>query len=424
MGTRLRQCGTSWNVREGANSADEVIRMYAPLLAEELWSHKWIRVAHIFGKVADLMRPDDRIKVLSYVIEHFRLLVGNTAVETAKFDFLSDNEPLCDTSLELFHFIVWFIDHPQRIRRDRAAAMIAWLVKGSTKYLEAAANYAFSNINGYRPDVLCGLLDYLSNAQPQILWETIRPPGVLQNVLRDCKHTGRLGVLQRIAERAGDAGIASGLEAAASVTEVFREGAIELQDSRVNCDLPLWANDLTPEWKMLAEIGMATDEIKVEFGKFMTESCKPLSIEDARDLEKALSLGFREPAEVLFNRWNGKLHSALNRALLAYGSKRNFKMIESILRIFNPTIPELTLTPNFESPCEAALLAIESHNDYAKAIGDDESLFLNYHEALAVGTNPNLTYIEGTGGNRANIQGKQKFIFTCHSLFFYLYVST
>ncbi len=378
---------------EGAESAADVIRFYAPLLEAEQHESKWSLAEHLITKVTDLLSEDERSKVLKCIIKHIRLMVGDATNEIAMFSFMSE-EPPCNPSIELFRLVLWHIDHPHQLRRDKAAGLTAWLVESDPAYFEEAVNRAFSIKTGYSADILCGVLYDMSTRQPLHLWDRVVVLLDLESVLQNCRHVGRLTVLHRIAERAAKAGSITGAKVVSRVMEQFRSGTIELGASGRHFDLPPWANCILQEWEMLTQLGVASAELFNCLEENLTKLCKPLDIHNGYNLEKAVSSSFREAPNILFNRWEGKVRFALSTALFPYVTHLNFSKIELALRIFNPSLPERTLTPGFVSPAEDAICSISNGKNYAGATGNSDFFFLNYHEITGDGENDSRVYIE------------------------------
>jgi len=380
-------------LRNGAESATDVIRLYGLLLENERYEAKWRLAEHLIEKTADLLSEDERSILLQHVIDHVHVMVGSATNEVEMFSSLR-KEPPCDGSMELFRLVLWLIDHPHWLRREKASAMAAWLVESDPTYFEAAVKEAFSMVPGYSADVLCGILDNMSTRQAQHLWDRIFALIDLDAILRDCKHTGRLIVLLRLAERAGVAGSSSGTEVTSRIREQFRPGAIELGVSGKLFELPRWARSITGEWEALDRLGIASDELVRRIEENLSQLCAPLDVQCGWMLERAVSTSFREETTWHLNRWEAKVRFALNTAILPYISKENFRKVELTLRIFNPSVPERTLTPGFASSADAMIAAISSRKDYAGAIGNDEFYFLNYHEITKNREGQSWTIIE------------------------------
>lgn len=380
-------------LREGAENAADVIRIYAPLLEAERHEAKWSLAEHLIAKVADLFHEDERGLLLQHVIDHVRLMVGDATKEIAMFSSLSE-EPACNPSKELFKLVLWLIDHPQWLRRDKAAGMVVWLVDNEPIYFEEAVKEAFSMATGYSADILCGVLDEMSTRQPQHLWDRVFALLDLESVLLSCKHVGRLAVLHRIAVRAANAGSTTGAEGASRVVGLFRSGAIEMGVSGRRFDLPFWAKCISREWETLTQLGLVRAELFNSFELELAQLCTPLDILGGLSLEKLVSDSFREPPNRHLNRWESMVRFALSTALFPYATKLNFSKIELALRVFNPSLPERTMVPGFASPAETVFNAISNGHNYADATGNSEFFFLNYHEVSEHGEDSRRTYIE------------------------------
>lgn len=380
-------------LREGTVTAADVIRYYAPLLEAERHEAKWRLAEHLVTKMADLLSSEERSQLLNFMVNHVALMVGDATNEIEMFSFLKE-EPPCDGSMELFRLVVWLIDHPHWLRRDKASAMAAWLVESVPTYFEEAVKEAFSIVPGYSADVLCGILDNMSTRQPQHLWDRIFALIDLDAILRDCKHAGRLIVLLRLAERAGVAGSKSGSDVACRIKDQFRPGAIELGGAERLFDLPQWARSISSEWKTLNQLGIASVELVRSIEEYLSQLCAPLDILSGLNLEKAVSTSFREVESKHLKRWEAKVRFALNTAVLPYISKENFREVELALRIFNPSLPERTLTPAFVSSADAMIAVISDGKDYASAIGNEELYFLNYLEVAKSNEDESWTIIE------------------------------
>lgn len=380
-------------LREGTVTAADVIRYYAPLLEAERHETKWRLAEHLATKMTDLLGDEERSQLLNFMIDHVALMVGDATNEIEMFSFLKE-EPPCDGSMDLFRLVLWLIDHPHWLRRDKAAGMAAWLVESDPTYFKEAVKEAFSMVPGYSADILCGVFDNMSARQPKHLWDRISVLIDLDEILRDCKHAGRLIVLLRLAERAGIAGSKSGTEVASRIMEQFRQGAIELGVSGRLLNLPRWARNISGEWEALDQLGIVSNELISRIEENLSKLCAPLDVQGGWTLEKAVSTSFREETSWHLNRWEAKVRFALNTAVLPYISKHNFRKIELTLRIFNPSLPERTLTPGFASSADAIITGISAGKDYVDAIGNEEFYFLNYNEVAKSSEEGNWMSIE------------------------------
>lgn len=361
-------------------NANKIIQWYRPLIEEEMYQPRWRIADHLIGKIGSRLSCEDRRAVMDHVIEHIRLMVGDSAQEVDRYRFLEDNSTTSD-HIELFKFIVWLADHPNWLRRSKAADIFLWLVESDDLYFEEGARIAFSNAVGYGADIACGALDVMSSRQSAALWTRLTDKVDLQSVAHTCRHVGRLAVLYRIAERATSAGVDESKTVAATLKGMFRFGKIELDVPEEHVLAPAWATCLSSELRKLRKLGLLTKELLNSVETELSEVCKPLSIQDAWELEKAVSTSFREGIDHPLGRWAGKIRFALGRALYFYASQKNFIDIEAILRPFNPYAPTRILATKAKSRGHEMIKLINA-GDYKNVIGTAESYYLHYFETL------------------------------------------
>jgi hypothetical protein len=144
---------------KGEVNAANVIRYYATLLEAERYVPKWIPAQHLIERVGPLLSGTEGQRLLDAVIDHIRLVVGDAPQEVQAFTFLADAATEDSPNVEFFRFIVWLCNYPQWLRRDRATAMLLWIVEQVPEVFSEGVATAFSMDEGYGPDVLCGVLD-------------------------------------------------------------------------------------------------------------------------------------------------------------------------------------------------------------------------------------------------------------------------
>ena len=245
-------------LRERAGCAEDVIRAYASLLERERHNEKWKLAEHLIEKTADLLDSDQRDLLLRYVIDHIRLMVGDATKDISTFGFLSE-EQTSNASMELFKFILWLLDHPQHLRREKAAGITSWLIEKDRDCFEVAVREAFSMDPGYRADILSGIFNEMSIRRGSEVWDLLLSLVCTEDILQNCKHVGRLAVLHRIAKRAGN----RGREFASRIEGLFRSGEIELGASEHQAILPKWARCVLREWAGLDQLGLESVDNQV-----------------------------------------------------------------------------------------------------------------------------------------------------------------
>jgi hypothetical protein len=386
-------------------NAANVIRYYAPLIDAELYVPKWTPAQYLIGKVGPLLSEAEGQRLLDAVIEHCRLVVGDAKQEIQTFDFLNDETPEPSPEVEYFRFIVWLCNHPQWLRRERAAALLLWIVERVPKLFSEAVNIAFSMEEGYGPDVLCGVLDGASAREPAVLWENVAMALNLTSVKQELRHISRLIVLERLATRGDKAGSSTAKSALAQLS--FPSSSIRATVG--HSKLPKWGGRLARQWR---QFGKCIDaEFVTAWEKELEKLCSPLSITDVLSLEAAVSTSFREYQNRPFDRWESKLRHALNLALWNYVSREDARMVEATLRVYNPSQPERTVL-GMSNPVTDQLLAAIKSEDYSAVFGSNPFALLNYHDMVANSTEGGAEHIEvlcllQPASNQRGLSGRQ-----------------
>jgi hypothetical protein len=338
------------NILLQAGSADAVIKLYSKLVINEKYAEKWRRANHLIERVAKIASQDERAALVRLVVEHTEIMVGNTEVKTREYEFLEEKHA-ADASSSLIPLLLHAIDHPKWIRRDKAAEMVLWLLDNYPQYVPFFGPSAFTMSSDNHPDVLCGVLDQLSISNATRLWDRLEPRLNLEEIQRNCKHTGRLAVLLRIMDRAaqkGSTNAASALEHMLAAVPQSIEGNKESAATGVKC--PEWAQIADRQWRKLDTMGLINLEFVERATKTIKDACAPLSVDTSLELEQLLAEGFREVSEHPLGRWMAKVRYAMQVALLPVATRALLPDFEQIFRSYNPArISHLRIT-NFASP--------------------------------------------------------------------------
>lgn len=369
------------------SSAADVIRYYAPLIDAERYVPKWILAQHLIGKIGPLLNEAESQRLLDIVIDHVRLVVGDATVEIQGFDFLADDTPEMNPDVEFFRFIVWLCNHPQWLRRERAAAMLLWLVEQVPGLFREAVATAFSMDEGYGPDVLCGVLDGASAREPIALWNKLTTVLDLPKVATQLRHVSRMVVLERLATRAEKANSSSAKAALTLIKAAFTGK----RGTGGSPKLPIWAGSLAPAWRRIVELldSESVDAWQTE----LEQICSPLSVTDALTLEAAVATSFREGYNRPLSRWESKLRHALNVALWKHVSRGGASAVEAALRPYNPSQPERTMQ-GMSNPFTDQLMDAIKSGDYSAVLSSNATVFLNYHDMAVKPTEDGAFHVE------------------------------
>ncbi|WP_043614348.1 AVAST type 1 anti-phage system protease Avs1b [Chromobacterium violaceum] len=320
-------------IRENVASADALARLYGSLALDEQHVQRWTVAYHLIHLIGPKLDASQRVQLLSVSMDHVREMVG--AAPPEGFSYIGTTPPV-SASDALLELLLWALDHPSWERRDTAAAMVLWLLRSSEVWTEKLTQLAVSMDGGNRADIAAASLDILSRESPTTLWERIMPFLDLEKVMQACMHAGRFATLLRIAERAGESGVVSAIDAVKVLrTKVIADvGSVAPQTNRLPPSyLPPSLHDA---WGGLVNLGALSEAAQQKFESVLQESCAPYSISDVQQLEALMAIGFREQGAIISVRWATKVRYALNVALFPFVSIDMLSKVEAVLRTYNP----------------------------------------------------------------------------------------
>lgn len=365
-------------IQAGSTDAHSILKVWSQLILNERHAPQWVIVADIIRRLSALFDAEDRRQLLDHILQHVGFLIGNVEREKEDYSYLASAARNADQSKDLFLLLLWLTDHPTWLRRQRAAAVIIWLVEKLDWVLTEAARLAFGAGEGYGPDVLCGVLDGLSRDQPIELWSKLRPLIHVEQSLATNLHFSRLAALHLIALRAAKLSDSSAREIIAAIEVALNRHKNSKHPRAKSARLPEWAHCIEREWNALRDSIPNMGNLANQLNDEMIRLCAPLSISELRALEMLVCKSFREQIDGPLDRWHGKVLYALNTALFKHVNKKALGKAAANMRITNPSMPELTMRWDFEAPGFKALI----EGRLSLLTGTSTTFFLNYVERL------------------------------------------
>lgn len=385
-----------------ANHAGELIARYGSLILGESHVERWRIAEHLIDAITAMASPDESMKILRCAIEHVSLMVGDADVQISDYDFLSREENQ-DVSDVLFDLLVWLIDHPTKLRREKAADVLAWVIKGSEKYLQKCIEAAFAMTYGFAADVLCEIMDEVSETDPIGFWGSLTSVIDLSDELGKLRHVGRLSALLTIAHRASKLGSVSAEDLLKKVQSALIGGATSsVRSENVLLTLPAWATSVSEPWRKLKAMGVIDVSTLDRFVVEMERLCAPLDVQTAGQLEIQVLKSFKASELDRLNRWESKVRFALNVAVLANVTSANIKSVAAVLSVTNPSDLAATRKATLQSRAPAILEGLARQSSQAVS-GYEDECYLHYLEVLEFRGRP-LT-IEITAVMTSNYNG-------------------
>lgn len=320
-------------IGEQVQSADELVRLYGPLILGERHVQRWAIASHLVSLFGAKLDVAQQAALLEVAIDHIGQIVGDASQEP--FAYIGESAT-GDASKALYELLLWALDHPAWERRDSAASMVLWLMRTSDSWLADLVPLAVSMDSRNRADIASASLDILSRENPVGLWQRIEPHIDLLKVVESCHHVSRLATFMRIAERASKRCETSASDALEALQAAFPED-IPNASPIEECSPPSYVPPtLFRLWQNLADLDVFTDCAVKAFAANMAEACAPLPVNMAAELERLVARGGRENAELSLGRWAATIRYCLNTALFYPMSASKLGKVEAALRIYNP----------------------------------------------------------------------------------------
>jgi hypothetical protein len=319
-------------------TAGELTNLYGTLLQAEKHNYRWVTANKFIRRVSGKLNSAERGALCEVVLDHTRLLLGDTALTavTSSSPAVSEEGP----ESALFSLLIWTLDHPKPKVRHEASRRICWLLRHDDAFLRHAVSHAFSAEHTNAPDIIIGALDVLSREFPQRLWERIEGCRDSQSWASQCRHLGRFAVLRQVASRAAEAGSASARAELDRLDQVWHSahqpstnGAL----SGMAAAPASWGSAGAHEWEQLRGLGMATSAVATRAESILLEACAPLDVVTARELEDLVAEGFTGKRSFRLGRWDARVRFALHGALFELASRDKLELLNDALRICNPS---------------------------------------------------------------------------------------
>jgi hypothetical protein len=370
-------------IGEQVQSADELVRLYGPLILEERHVQRWAIAAHLVSLFGAKLDPTQQAALLEVAIDHIRQIVGEPSHES--FSYIGDSAT-GDASRALFELLLWALDHPAWERRDNAASMVLWLARTSETWLVDLVQLAVSMDGRNRADIASASLDILSREEPVGLWQRIWPHIDLPQVVKGCRHASRFATLMRIAERASKRGESSASEALTALQTLFPENSPSASSVGESSPPDYVPHTLFTLWQTLADLKVFTDNALKAFAVNLAQACAPLTIETAAELEGLVATGGREKADLSLGRWAATIRYCLNTALFYPMPASRLRKVEATLRTYNPE--SLQEPENGRALLKSLVASLKEGSERRYKPSSGDLVYLDLQCFLALGNKP------------------------------------
>ena len=370
---------------ETYNSSAELMKDIKNLIINEPYFEEWVIANQIIGLLKNIEDEQEKQLILAAVLEHIDLMVRTKQPFYERYAWISEKLEKAGSEKQeeqLLQFLIWFLNHPSLVVKNRTIEILTWLGTTIPNFIiHALINEILSEGYKISKELSGSVIHQISNLNPENFSEILKE-AIEQNEQKLLK-------LEHFIIRE---------TLLASLYELKNHGVTNLDNlikrfeqtfhavNKSNGEVILEDEYLEPISNHIYELNELNILTK-QFAETLVEQVKklaPLSIEDSQKASGYIDRSFNDHNDIsLVPDFDTLLRYALNIAVYTCTTLSDREKVANILRFYQPTFPENTLAPQFNSSNESFENAIKDFFEtgniaFDKLLLNDE-LPLNYY---------------------------------------------
>jgi hypothetical protein len=265
--------------------------------------------------------------LLLTVKTHFDYMVHPNKQAIQKYDWLTQSSKMMDTDKLLLQFLIWFLNHPHKSRRNKVMEMLFWLgCLEVTAVIELLFEACFDSKPLNSRDLSAFVLCAISDKKPNLIWFFIKDNLGLQSQIIHCQHFMMKCHFRKLLQNIRYLHIQ-----AADLLKQFEDtipdsirlaGDVELNDP---CLKPIKGFIDVFNQKSLLNGAFCKQLLSM-----VEQGSKPLTPSEQWRADTYLKRSFQED-ELVFGQYDALLRHAFNVCISERVTKANFEWAKSIL---------------------------------------------------------------------------------------------
>lgn len=346
---------------ETYNNSEEFIKDIKPLIINEPYFEEWVIAKQIIALLRNINDEQEKQLILEAVLEHINLMVRTGQHFYSRYEWMNnaaDKVKAHEQDEHLLKFLIWFLNHPSLVVKNRVIETLVWLgsVNPGTLVQELMKEILS---DGYciSKELSASVIHQLSNLNPDGFAENLK--AALEEKAQELLRLDHFMIREAIL---------------ASLTELKNNGIIDLDDLIIKFEQTFASSnkskgEIVFEEEYLEPISdhiYELNELNIltrQFAETLVGEVKTLallSIEDSQKASKYIDRSFNDHNDIsLVPDFDALLRYALNVAVYTCSTVNDREKIANILRFYQPTFPENKLTPQFNNSNEGFENAIK-----------------------------------------------------------------
>jgi DNA polymerase III delta prime subunit len=370
---------------ETYNNSTEFIKDIKQLIINEPYFEEWVIAKQIIALLRNINDEQEKQLILEAVLEHINLMVRTGQHFYDRYEWINKESDIVSTHDQdeyLLDLLIWFLNHPSLVIKNRVVETLVWLgsvnpsilVQGLmkeilsdgyriSKELSASVIHQLSNLN------LDGFAENLKSALEEKEQDLLKlnhfmiREAILAS-LTELKNNDRTGL---------DVLIIKFEQTFASSNKSKGEIVFEEEYLEPISDYIYELNNLNILTRQFAETLVG-----------QVKTLAPLPITDSQKASRYIDRSFNDNNDIsLVPDFDTLLRYALNVAVCTCTTLSDRKNVANILRFYQPTFPENKLAPEFNNSNEIFENAVKDFLDTGNIVFDkllvDNDLPLNYY---------------------------------------------
>jgi len=327
---------------ESYNQPDELIKDIKNLIINEPYFDEWIIADQIIQLLENINNEEEKQLILATVLEHINLMIRTPQATNDKYDWFNqglDNMTCVVEEEQLLELLIWFLNHPSLVVKNRAIEVLVWLGSVIPEIITQGLMKEILS-DGFRisKELSASIIHQISDLNPDGFSKSLK-----FNLDQNEEKLGELGHF--MIRDSLIAALKNVKKHEATVMEKWlsffeksftpinnSKGEVVLEDDHLD---PI--SDYLYE---LNELGVLTKE----FAEKLLKQIKNISSLSLIDLQKAsryIDRSFNNYNDIdLVPEFDSLLRYALNIALTSCVTLEDSESVASIMRFYQPTFPE------------------------------------------------------------------------------------
>ncbi|MGE9313211.1 trypsin-like peptidase domain-containing protein [Niabella sp. CJ426] len=370
---------------ETYNNSAEFIKDIKQLIINEPYFEEWVIANQIIALLRNINDEHEKQLILEAVLEHINLMVRTGQHFYDRYQWMNKGADKVNTHEQdehLLKFLIWFLNHPSLIVKNRVIETLVWLGSVNPGILvQALMKEILSDGYSISKELSASVIHQLSNLNPDGFAENLK--AALEEREQELLKLNHFMIIEAIL---------------ASLTELKNKGITYLDELIAKFKQTFAASnkskgEIVFEEEYLEPISdpiYELNELNIltkQFAETLVGQVKrlaPISIEDSLKASEYIDRSFNDHNDIsLVSDFDTLLRYALNVAVYTCTTLSDTEKVANILRFYQPTFPENNLIPQFNSSNESFENAVKDFFETGNIAFDkllvNNELPLNYY---------------------------------------------